>query len=492
MNFENTALHLPTDRVHRTSCLIVLLCSALVLSAYASSARADTPLQLSRGPHLFIDDYLIDQSTGLVRTTHRPEKLPQPILAKAESWHQQPLFFLKVMRDPRGDLFRMWYNVKNPGAHPPVCFAYAESECGIHWRRPNLGLVEIGGSTANNLIVATFGKFGLFFIDDGPDCPDPARRYKMAHYGPGLSVLFSADGRRFKEYDKNPVLPASKGGKSVISDIIDGCWDPLRKQYLIGCKIEADGYPGKPHYHHEGFRRIVGMTVSKDFIHWRTPWRIVTPDPKNGIEEFYGMQPMVRGDLYLGFLRVLRDDLPADAGGPVMGIGWTELITSRDGERWTRYQQPFLDRNTKPGTWDHAFAWVGDCVTVGEQEYVYYGGYSAGHKIGDRQVGLARLRKNGFVSRDAGPKGGSLRTPPLRWNANALTVNAVVKGELRVRLLDEQGKAMSGFDWPDAPPIRGDSVAHRVSFKDHLASLKGRTVRLEFSLRDAQLYGFDF
>ena len=234
------------------------------------------------------------------------------------------------------------------------------------------------------------------------------------------------------------------------------------------------------------------MTVSKDFVNWRMPWRIVTPDPNNGIEEFYGMQPMVRGDLYLGFLRVLRDDLPADAGGPVMGIGWTELITSRDGERWTRYQQPFLDRNKKPGTWDHAFAWVGDCVTIGNQEYIYYGGYSAGHKIGDRQIGLARLRRNGFVSRDAGSAGGSLRTPPVLWNASGLTVNAAVKGELRVRLLDDKGEVIPGFDSRDCPPIRGDSLAHRVTFKGHLASLKGRTVRLELSLRDAQLYGFDF
>ncbi|NWG13400.1 MAG: hypothetical protein HXY20_07705 [Acidobacteria bacterium] len=36
-----------------------------------------------------------------------------------------------------------------------------------------------------------------------------------------------------------------------------------------------------------------------------------------GIEEFYGFKPMVRGNLYLGFLRVLRDDLPVEVcAGP--------------------------------------------------------------------------------------------------------------------------------------------------------------------------------
>ena len=451
---------------------------------------APPPPKLSAGPHLFIDEYLIAETKNLVRVVHQPEKLPQPILAKAESWHQQPLFFLKVMRDAGGNLFRMWYNVKNPGKHPPVCFAYAESKDGIRWERPNLGLIEVDGSTDNNLIEAAFGKFGLFLVDDGPDCPDPARRYKMAHYGPGLDVLFSADGRRFKGYEKNPVIPASKGGKYIISDIIDGCWDPLRSQYLIGCKIEAQGYPGKPHYHREGFRRIVGMTVSKDFVNWRMPWRIVTPDPNNGMEEFYGMQPMVRGNLYLGFLRVLRDDLPADAGGPVMGIGWTELITSRDGERWTRYQQPFLDRNKKPGTWDHAFAWVGDCVTVGNQEYIYYGGYSAGHKIGDRQIGLARLRKNGFVSYDAGATRGTLRTPLVNLGAARMTINAKVDGQLRVRVLDAKGKPLPGFDGSDCARIQGDNVTHPVQWKAPLGSLRGKRIRLEFALEKAQLYAF--
>ena len=305
-------------------------------------------------------------------------------------------------------------------------------------------------------------------------------------------VSFSADGLQFKEYDGNPVIPyRERGGKNIINDIIDGCWDPLRKQYLVGCKIEADGYPGKPHHLQKGFRRVVGQTISEDFINWRKPCFIVLPDPNNGMEEFYGMQPMVRGNLYIGFLRVLRDDLPADFAGPVMGIGWTELITSRDGEHWTRYQEPFIDRKMKSGTWDHAMAWVGDCVTVGGQEYIYYGGHSAGHKIGERQIGLARLRKNGFVSRDAGSDGGFLRTPLVILEAGFLTVNAKIEGEMLLRVLDEKGKPIPGFDWSDGAPIRGDSVAHRVSFKGHLADLAAQVVRLEFSLRDAQLYGFD-
>ena len=60
-------------------------------------------------------------------------------------------------------------------------------------------------------------------------------------------------------------------------------------------------------------------------------------------------------------------------------------------------------------------------VLKGNLEYIYYGGYSAGHKVGDRQVGLALLRRDGFVSRDAGAERGLLRTPPLLAAGRALT-----------------------------------------------------------------------
>ena len=460
---------------------------------------ADEPIRLSIGPQLFIDDYLIVESEHLRRTVNRPVKLPRPILAKAESWHLQPLFFQKVICRPETGLFEMWYNVKNPGGGPYVCFAYAQSQDGIQWTRPNLALVSVGGSKANNLVDAPTGHFGLFFVDENEGFSHPARRFKMAYYNDGLCVAFSADGKRFKPYGGNPVIlsntsgvePYHPGYENNISDIIDGCWDPLRKRYLMGCKIKQGGYPGTPHHHAPGWRRTVGMSVSDDFVKWRRPWQVVQPDPDNGIEEFYGFQPLVRGDLYLDFLRVLRDDRAANVKGPIDGIGWTALLTSRDGERWTRYQDVFLDRNRLPGSWDHAMAWVGDCVTVGEENFIYYYGYSAGHKAGDRQNGIVRLRKNGFVSRAAGTVEGWLRTRSVVLAGSRITVNARVIGHLLLRILNMQGQPLAGFDWDDCWPIQGDSITHQVQWTGNLADLSEQPVRLEFSLRRAELYGFD-
>ena len=346
----------------------VLIFSMFCLCAFRAGANG--PIRLAGGPNLFIDDYLIGESKNLARTTHQPEKRPAPILPKAETWHEMPLFFLRVIYDPQARIYRMWYNIRNnTKGYPGTVYAYAESQDGVEWQRPNLGLIGVAGSTNNNLFKVV-PAFGLGFVDDGPRAPDPERRYKFAYYHlrkpEGMFVAFSRDGLHFKDWPENPVL-------TELSDIIDACWDPHRKQYLAIFKansVPEDGYKGSTPNAPEGYRRLVGQSLSKDFIHWSKARRIVVADPREpGVWEFYGASPQVRGNLYLGFLRVLRDDLPEGRTGQ-KGIGWTELITSRDGENWTRHREPFIDRNPEEGTFDRAMAWFGDSITVGDQEHI--------------------------------------------------------------------------------------------------------------------------
>jgi len=451
-------------------------------------------LVLGSGPHLFIDDCLIEEAKGLTRTLHQPVKSPDPILGGDDGKrHREVLFHVSVLHDQGRERwpFRMWYVAGFEGAEDRWSYGYAESNDGLQWCLPELGLVDIGGSNANNVVRAA--AYCLFLVDHGPEFQDATRRYVLLYTGgTSFSATYSPDGMHWTDDPRNPLYQDREG---VMEDRLTGCWDPLRECYLLTTGHSGrpeDGFRGKPPFHREGYRRMVGQMTSKDLVHWTRFRPIVVTDPEEpGFWEFYGMKPTVRGRLYLGFLRVLRDDLPADQGGPVHGIGWTELCTSRDGEHWTRQPGVFLDRDRTPGTWDHAMAWVGDVVTVGDQELICYGGYAMGHKVGARQMGVATLRRDGFVSRDAGPEGGTLRTPVFTWDAEEVTVNARIDGELRVRVLAESGLPVPGFFWRDCEPIQGDALAHVVRWRADLCVLKGKPVRLEFCLRDAELYGFD-
>lgn len=452
-------------------------------------------------PNLFIDDYMIAESRGLARTTHQPEKLAEPVLTR-----DGPLLYTKVLYDPDLARYRLWYNATGSGRgyYKYQFQAYAESEDGIAWQTPALGLVTLPGENPNNAIDAPTGHWGLFLVDDGPGSADPSRRYKLAWFDQtngnakdGMCVAFSPDGMHFRAFEGNPVLPRwdaeGREQTGLVSDAIEGCWDPLQKQYIAGCKVWGAGYPGTARNAPPGWRRTAGIITSKDFVTWEGPRVVLTPDP-NTMDELNATKVMVRGNLYIGFLRVLRDDLAATPGQPVGGIGTTELATSRDGRNWVRHQEKFIDRDPREGTWSHAMSYYADSITVGDKEYVYISGYRVGHKTNtDRTLGMAFLRKNGFVSRDAGSAGGWLKTPAAMLpGAGGLTVNANVREELRVRLVDAEGHALPGFDWADGEPVRGDSVAHPVRWRGAHGLPAHQPLSLEFALREVDLYGFDF
>jgi hypothetical protein len=257
----------------------------------------------------------------------------------------------------------------------------------------------------------------------------------------------------------------------------------------------------------DGWRRTPYQSVSADLVSWREPWRVVKPEAgEEGETQFYCMAgAMARGELLVALVKVLRDDLNAepgatardlgDAGRPFAGIGYTVLAWSRDGETWKRDVEPFLDRAEEPGAWDRAMAW-GDCqLVVGDETFVYYGGYKRGHKVArftQRQIGLARMPRDRYVARVAGTMPGRLLTRAGALEATGLTFNARVRGEIEARIVDAKGKPVDGFDWADGRPIRGDSVHHEVTWRKPLEKLRGRVVALDLKLTDAELWSFEW
>lgn len=443
--------------------------SALIFAGLCVWAYGDAPLDLGPGPHLFLDDHLIADQSNLKRVINHPVKHPDPVVTGPEDKCFQP--YLTVLRDTDTGRFRIWYGV--PESEIQSHLAYMESDDGIHWERPHRVLGDPGPI-----------QFGVSILDEGPSYPDHSQRYKYGYWwGGGLCIAASPDGLNWRPLADGPVLEHNHDINSIFRD-------PIRNRYVafVSSYTEGPTWTGK--------RRIPMSSISDDLINWREPWVIFAPDAQDeGETQFYCMDGVIaRGELLIGLLKVLRDDLPADPGGPRAGIGYTLLAWSHDGEHWTRDREPFLDRGPA-GAWDHAMAWGDEQLIVGDETFIYYGGYKQGHKIErftERQIGLARMPRDRYVARQAGQTRGLLRTRLVSLPPTQMTVNARVEGYLRVRLTDDSGKPLAGFGWDDCTPVRGDSLAHAVMWKRPLAEVKGKAVRIEFALQRADLYGFGF
>ena len=67
-------------------------------------------------------------------------------------------------------------------------------------------------------------------------------------------------------------------------------------------------------------------------------------------------------------------------------------------------------------------------------------------------------------------------------------------GELRIGLLDEQGKPIPGRSAADCRPITGDHSPATVEWTDgaDLSAWTAKPVQLQFELKDADVFGFQF
>lgn len=464
----------------RLSLCLAIAGLTLVPSARLASQETGSPLRLKPGPQLFIDDHLIAESSFLTRVVNNPQKLPKPVVTGGKTGDENFQPYVSVLRDPKTKRFRMWYNTGVAISQSHI--GYIESEDGINWLRPHRVLKDPGTN-----------KFGVSVVDRGEKFSDPTQRYVLGYYyKDGLMVATSPDGLDWALLKPTSVLQHNH-------DIDSLRWDPLRNRFLA---IVSMTIPGR----WKDTRRIPHQSVSEDLVHWKKLWPILTPKIgvplERGETQFYAMGGAIaRGGLLIGLVKVLRDDLNAthgktgvemgDLDRKAAGLGYTVLAWSRDGETWQRDYEPFIPNNPLPGSWDHAMAWADEQLVVGEETFVYYVGYARGHKVArfdERQIGLARMPRDRYVSRDADLNIGRLLTKPLVLDAPTVTVNANVVGTMRVRLLAADGKPKRGFDWVE---LRGDSVAHPVPWKGSVGSVGKEAVRLEFELKDAQLFGFD-
>lgn len=107
-------------------------------------------------------------------------------------------------------------------------------------------------------------------------------------------------------------------------------------------------------------------------------------------------------------------------------------------------------------------------------------------------IGLATLRKDGFVSLDAGQKPGTVTTRLLKQAAGVLQINADADaGSVRVEVLDAAGKVWPGYSASDCVPMTTDGTDQTITWKSHSTLPNSESgLRLRFVISNASLYSF--
>ena len=136
-------------------------------------AKPPTVVKIDVGRQLFVDDFLIEQST-LQRTDHLPQYHSSgPVIRPDKPWERQGDFPMAsvysdgVWYDPHDRLFKMWYM----GGYR-ACTCYAVSQDGIKWEKPKLDV------QADTNIVSTGDRDSAVVWLDHEDA-DPSRRFKL-------------------------------------------------------------------------------------------------------------------------------------------------------------------------------------------------------------------------------------------------------------------------------------------------------------------------
>lgn len=465
------------------ACCKTLSFVLLLLALFQTSFGEDTRYRISaaKGPYFVVDDRVIEDRWLIDRFSVTLKKIsPQPLIRKEFDWEGTgPHAGGSALYDDASHRYRMWYSVFNPDAyknHLPFSYnvCYAESNDGLKWDRPMLGVFDSLGSSNNNCIKLGTDKTQNIDVCLNPR-PDRYRGKFLAIHNQkgGVFVSSSDDGKTFTRLFDEPII-------SYHSDTHNNfVYDEVRDRWLLYCRPRA--WAGN-------HRRRVALMVSSDLQHWSHERTILIPT-ETELQEYYGIGVFRRGDLFWGVVQVYDRKT---------GFMHGELAWSADGERWELLPThvPFIGRGAD-GVWDHGMATVMESpVDVDQEMRFYYGGFQLDHEsaatnmgaIGCATTGTNRLI--GVHPRSHEP--GTILTRPFLVNGHNLAINAEVVGRITAELRLDNGRPVPGFTLADSDAITTSGFSLPVTWKQkQLSEVSQDEVRILFHLDNAALFTFD-
>ena len=500
-------------------------------------------LDIGSGKQLFVgpwandgrDAHLVASMQNVEMTMHPARVTGERLVVNDRPWEGTGILDMRqfVLRD--GERFRMYYSAlpnhfvsddpndprKNLWKRPHNrILCYAESDDGIHWTKPDLGLCEWRGSTRNNILIPNPGfpyafsevEGATVFVDPAASSPDEA--YKMfvkispvgeggteekgaTPYEPkeslpkGQYAFGSPDGIHWRLLSEKRVNagPHADTQYSVF-------WDDRIGKYVQYSRYRKTSpeqiayyrrtYPGAFRDDDANLIRkilFVGRAASDDFINWSEEELVFGPDEIDNANlpeglnrlDFYGgniAKYSEAPDVYIGLPNAYYhwkiDPTRKWWSGKYVELPATmdaQLITSRDGIHWNRTprRKAFIPTGLEGSFWSKQIYPDGNAIRVGDELWFYFAGLDVGHKeqsLKESHGARSRavLRLDGFISADAAYTGGELTSYPLVFTGDRLQLNVDTGagGVAKVEIQDESGRPIEGYAEADSDEINGN------------------------------------
>ncbi len=484
-------------------------------------------IHITKGLMPFWDEYLTDtRHTDAVLSVNHPTR--RNIVCEFDKpWEQGRLSYPCVVRGE--GKYMMYYIISSPdnvkGQPEKFAACYAESTDGIHWVKPELGLVAYEGSYANNIVVNGFADNFTVMRDDNPAEP-PERRYKAVlecvgeaegyenpFSGDGalkLLCMTSADGIHWEKY-----RVVSEGFAYDSQNSLH--WDPHREKYCLFMR-DMQHWPDDPRsITNDKDFRAVRVSESPDLLRWSDPTELDYmgcdrfPMYTNGVTPYpydtryyigFATRYVERREWTRNYDRLCgsenrREEMKAEAR---QGLAVTDCVfmSSRDTRRWYRFDEACLTPGVETG-----HNWVyGDCYPMlgliptpsdfefEPEELSLYANNRYQSKLTSQMIRYT-FRRDGFASYKADYRWRTLKTVPFTFDGEELAINfrTSAKGSVYLKITDDKGHPIEGYETCE---IFGDSVDRTVDFDRPLAELAGRPVIFTFTMRDAELFAMKF
>ena len=460
-----------------------------------------------------------DTPRGIRIAAQSAERLGE-IIPIERPWEERGISVKTLIQD--GPTYKLWASCVDGTGQGNPC--YFESTDGVHWTRPNLGLVEYQGSRENNLL-PSFPPESVFIDPSAPT----AERYK------GITVI---PIRRAKYEEFKTQRPHDWEPRADRRDV-----GPDHIYAFHGC-VSADGFqwttlPDIFNIVHADTQNICTYdSILKKYIIFSRNWWVAERDQRvaEGLGQVWysvGRRSIGRtesetfGNFPLSQLVLIptSDMLPSEVlytncyttipGAPDLRLMfpsiWNQasdatrlqLAASPDGRIWDWVPGGTLLDTGEFETFDGGCLFASpNLVETSEGDFILpYSGYRFPHKYPrghagfPPHLGYAVWPKGRLIALEAQELGEfstvAFVPPPRRLRINATTRRG---GTIRIEVATIQRQVPPGRSFADCKPIIGDQFKSLVTWTggDDLGIQSGEAIVLRFKLDQAKIFALDF